>query len=365
MSKKHYLLALALVAAGAGLYVKQPKFGSLPTGTHLEAIEKSPHYADGKFRNIIHTPQFAENSSLLEATLGFLSKDRTGLSPTGPIPAVKTDLAALDKNEDIVIWLGHSSYFVQLNGRRILIDPVLSPSAAPLDFMNKAFPGSNIYTPADMPDIDYLLLTHDHWDHLDYPTVTALQGKIKRIVCPLGVGGYFRQWGFDSAIIDELDWFGSLPVDGLTIHALPARHFSGRLILRDRTLWCGFALLTPQRKLFFSGDSGYGPHFADIGQKFGGFDFATLDSGQYDKNWPYIHMNPEQAAQAAEDLNTKLFLPAHIGKFSIANHPWDEPFERASAAGLDKHHIATPLIGQPVYLDGRQQTFTQWWKDVQ
>ncbi|MCX7781999.1 MAG: MBL fold metallo-hydrolase, partial [Negativicutes bacterium] len=176
------------------------------------------------------------------------------LTPTTSIPTVKTDLKTLDKDKDIVVWLGHSSYFMQLGGKRILIDPVFSPSAAPVSFANKAFDGTNPYTAEDMPEIDYLLISHDHWDHLDYPTVTALKPKIKNVICGLGVGSYFEQWGFDTKHILEADWFTALELENdFTIHVLPARHFSGRLFSRNKTLWTGFALATPERRIFYSG----------------------------------------------------------------------------------------------------------------
>ncbi len=357
--------ALALMAIGAGLYLKQPKFGALPSGLSLNALKASPNYGEGHFRNIIPTPQFAEDSSLVSTALSMLTRDTASLSPSGPVPSVKIDFAALDPAKDTLIWLGHSSFFVQIGGQRILIDPVLSPAADPLGFLNKAFPGATPYAVGDFPALDYLIITHDHWDHLDYPTVTALKERTGRIIAPLGVGGYFRQWGFDGGKIHELDWFRNLDFGTFIIHALPARHFSGRSFERDKTLWCGFALISQQRKLFFSGDSGYGPHFSYIGEKFGGFDFATLDSGQYDKNWPYIHMTPEQAVQAAQDLGAKTYLPGHIGKFSIANHPWKEPFDRANAASQGKpYRLITPVIGQPVNLADDTQTFRQWWKEV-
>ncbi len=207
--------------------------------------------------------------------------------PKTPVPSVKTDLKALDPDKDIVVWLGHSSYFLQLNGARVLIDPVFSTYAAPFSFANRAFAGSSIYSADDMPEIDYLLITHDHWDHLDYDSVKALQQKVRHIVVPLGVGSHLKYWGFSDAVIHETDWFDELRLDNgdLVIHTLPARHFSGRLFTRNRTLWAGYALITPTRRLFFSGDSGYGPHFRQIGQKFGGFDFVALDTGQYDARW--------------------------------------------------------------------------------
>jgi L-ascorbate metabolism protein UlaG (beta-lactamase superfamily) len=253
-----------------------------------------------------------------------------------------------------------------LGGKRILIDPVFSSSAAPVSFANKAFAGTNLYTAEDMPEIDYLLISHDHWDHLDYPTIIAMQPKIKNVICGLGVGAYFEQWGFEERRIHEADWFTTLEMErDFVVHVLPARHFSGRLLIRNKTLWTAFALITPNRRIFYSGDGGYGPHIKKIGEMLHGFDVAIMENGQYDKQWPYIHMMPEEVAQAAEELNAKALLPGHSGKFAIANHSWDEPFKRITDASRNKNYrLLTPIIGEPVDLENQQQIFSRWWENV-
>ncbi|MDF2855251.1 MAG: hypothetical protein K0Q87_1102, partial [Neobacillus sp.] len=248
------LISLAMLALGIGLYIQQPKFGTLPEGSRLQGIKSSPNYVDGQFQNLVPTPNFSEGSSTASVWWNFLFTKKERLAPTTSIPTVKTDLKTLDKGTDAVIWLGHSSYFMQLGGKRVLIDPVFSSYAAPVSSFNKAFQGTNQYTAEDMPEIDYLLISHDHWDHLDYPTIIALKPKIKNVICGLGVGLYFEQWGFDTKHILEADWFTKLELENdFTIHVLPARHFSGRLFSRNKTLWTGFALVTPQRRVFYSG----------------------------------------------------------------------------------------------------------------
>lgn len=361
-----FIAICIVLSLGIGFYLRQPQFGSLPEGARLETIKASPHYRNGQFENLVPTPTLAEGQTSVALWWEQLFSQKERPAPLEAIPSVKTDLKALDKDQDAVIWLGHSSYFMQLGGKLILIDPVFSSFAAPVSFANKAFSGTNPYTAEDMPDIDYLLITHDHWDHLDYPTVAALKPKISHVICGLGVGAYFEQWGFDAANVHEADWFTALDQEnGLRIHVLPARHYSGRMLTRNQTLWTGFALETPQRRIFVSGDSGYGPHFNQIGESFNGFDLVILDSGQYDKNWPYIHMTPEEAVQAAGDLKGKALLPAHVGKFTIANHPWDEPFERIVAASRNKNHrLLTPRIGELVSLENQQQSFSAWWEQV-
>jgi L-ascorbate metabolism protein UlaG (beta-lactamase superfamily) len=360
------LISLVILSLGIGFYLQQPKFGTLPEGSRLERIKSSPNYVDGQFQNLVPTPQRIEGSSSASLWWEYLFTKKERLTPIDSIPSIKTDLMNLDKSKDVVIWLGHSSYFMQLGGKRILIDPVFSSSAAPVSFANKAFEGTNQYTAEDMPEIDYLLISHDHWDHLDYPTITALKPKIKNVICGLGVGAYFEQWGFAKDLIHEADWFTTLELENdFIVHVLPARHYSGRMLTRNKTLWTGFALVTPQHQVFISGDSGYGPHFKQIGESLNGFDLVILDNGQYDKNWPYIHMTPEEAVQAAEDLKAKALLPAHVGKFAIANHPWDEPFERITEASKDKEfRLLTPMIGEPVELENQQQRFSPWWERV-
>jgi L-ascorbate metabolism protein UlaG (beta-lactamase superfamily) len=218
-----------------------------------------------------------------------------------------------------------------------------------------------------MPEIDHLLITHDHWDHLDYPSVTALEPKVRKVIAGLGVGAYFEQWGYAQEKIHEADWFAVLELErGFTIRVLPARHYSRRLLTRNKTLWTGYALETAKRRIFFSGDSGYGPHFPELGRTFDGFDLAVLDMGQYDDRWPYLHMTPEEAAQAAEALRAKALLPAHVGRFSIARHSWDEPFKRIAAASEGKkYRLLTPMIGEPVSLDDGNQRFSRWWESVE
>jgi L-ascorbate metabolism protein UlaG (beta-lactamase superfamily) len=368
---KRMLLALLVVAGvvfvSGYAYVQHPKFGRLPEGDRQRAVEASPNFADGEFRNLVTTPMFTEGTSFGSVIVGNLFMDRRGLTPPGPVPTVKTDLKNLDRAHDVVVWLGHSAFFVQLGGKRILVDPVFSATAAPLPGANEAFEGTSVYSAEDMPEIDYLLITHDHWDHLDYPSVCALELRTRRVVTGLGVGAYFEQWGYPPEKILEADWFDVLEPDpGFAIHVLPARHYSSRLTTRNGTLWSAFAVEAAGRRIFFSGDTGLGPHFAEIGRRFGGFDLAVLDLGQYDSRWPHIHMTPEEAAQAAEQLRAKALLPAHVGKFAIARHSWDEPFRRIVAASEGKaFRLLTPEIGDLARVGGESQRFARWWETLQ
>ncbi|MBB3014124.1 MBL fold metallo-hydrolase [Cupriavidus alkaliphilus] len=354
----------AALAAGGYAYLQHPKFGALPAGARLQAVKHSPHYVNGEFQNLIDTPMRTEDTSFVPNVISMLFDRNPNLKPSAALPSVHVDLKGLSKDGDVVVWLGHSSYFVQLNGKRILIDPVFSTNAGPFPGTNIAFPGTTPYTADDMPDIDVLLVTHDHWDHLDYPSAMALLPRVGQVVVGLGVGEFFDRWGYPSDRIHEADWNDVLElVPGVRIHVLPARHYSGRMLTRNQTLWVAFALQTSQRRLFFSGDSGYGPHFREIGERFGGFDLAALDMGQYDKRWANIHMFPEQAAQAAEDLRAKALLPAHVGRFSIAAHDWDEPLNQIDRASRGRpYRLLTPSPGALVLLDNETQRFPNWWK---
>lgn len=361
------LVALVLVLSlGACAYLQHPKFGVYPEGDRLEAIQRSPHYADGEFHNLVDTPTLLDGNSTFSIIAGDLFRHVENLRPAQAIPTAKTDLKTLDAGQDAVVWLGHSSYFVQLAGKRILIDPVFSTFAAPASFSTKAFDGTSLYTVDDMPEIDVLLITHDHWDHLDHATITALESKVRRAIVPLGVGAHLEHWGYAREKVREADWYEKLvPGEGLAVHLVPARHYSGRWLTRNKTLWTGFVLESATRRLLFSGDTGYGPHFKELAQRFGGFDLAALDMGQYDPRWPYIHMTPEEAAQAAEDLRAKALLPAHVGRFNIARHAWNDPFERISAASEGKpYRLATPMIGETLRLDDPGQRFARWWEGV-
>lgn len=363
---KAIMIILALGALAVVAYLQQPLFGELPDGERLARITRSANQSDGKFHNQIDTPMLTTDQSQLSIMLGDTFDKKGQLRPPGVIPTVKTDLRALDPSQDLVIWLGHSSYFVQLGGQRILIDPVFSTNASPIPLTNVAFDGTSIYTAEDMPAIDFLLITHDHYDHLDYPTIQALQPKVRQVVAGLGVGAHFEAWGYDPQVVHEADWYDTVgQAPKLQIHVTPARHFSGRTFTRDKSLWVGFALVSAQRRIFFSGDSGYAPHFAEIGRRYGPFDWVALDGGQYDTRWANVHMNPEQAAQAADDLHTRALTPGHVGRFSISAHDWDDPFKRITAASRGKAYaLWTPEIGRPVYLDGRRQAFSPWWLSV-
>ena len=272
----------------------------------------------------------------------------------------------LKPEDDVLVWFGHSSYFIQIDGKKILVDPVFSGSISPIASLAKAFKGTDIYSVNDLPEIDYLFISHDHWDHLDFETIVNLKSKVKKVICGLGVGSHFEHWGYDANKIIEKDWNQQIDLsDGFTVFTTSARHFSGRGFKRNQSLWLSFVLKTPTQQIFIGGDSGYDTHFSEIGKKYGVFDLVILENGQYDKSWKYIHMMPNEVLQAAKDLNAKCLFPVHSSKFILANHPWDEPLEKITTLNeVQKVKLITPMIGEKVDLKDSLQIFTKWWKEV-
>lgn len=356
------LFVFSFIAILVFAYMRLPRFGRLPRGERLSLIQKSPNFKDGIFQNLNPTPQLAEDARFSEMFRDMLfSKNR---KPPGKIPSIKTDLKSLEPNEDVLVWFGHSSYFLQLNGKKILVDPVFSGHASPFLFSVKAFLGTDIYFPEDFPEIDYLVITHDHWDHLDYKTVRKLRPKIKKVITGLGTGEHLERWGFSKNQIFESDWYTEFsPEENIWITTTPARHFSGRGFMHKRTLWVSFVLQVSSFKIFIGGDGGYDNHFAEIGKKYGPFDMAILENGQYNKNWKYIHMQPEQVLQAAKDLQANWLFPVHSSKFALANHPWDEPLNKITELNYNSElRLILPQIGEKVDLKNNSQSFKKWWE---
>lgn len=361
----YILIALVLVVVAATILVlRQPQFGRLPSGERLDRIQASPNYRRGEFRNPVPTASFTREGSWLKVFSELMFRRRGRLAPQEPLPHVATDLLALPPDEDVLVWMGHSSYFLQIDGKRILVDPVLSGYASPFRFMVKAFEGTRLWSPEQIPDLDYVFITHDHWDHLDYNAMVALKPRIAHVVCGLGVGAHLEHWGFDPASITELDWFEHTALqDGWRVTATPARHFSGRGIKRNQTLWVSYVLQTNNLRLFLGGDGGHGPHKDTIGERFGPFDLAMLEQGQYNVNWRQIHLMPEELFVSAEALQAKRVMPVHLGKFTLSTHPWHEPLKLLHSHQSQSDIPAiTPMIGEVVHLQDTAQQFSRWWE---
>jgi L-ascorbate metabolism protein UlaG (beta-lactamase superfamily) len=362
------LTIILLLVIASFAYLQHPRFGKKPSGERLALIQKSPQYKNGKFENINFTPDLAEGYGYFDVFYQFFFKKVDRKIPTDLIPSVKTNLKELSIDEDVLIWFGHSSYFIQLEKKRFLIDPVFSGNASPIYGTTKSFKGSDVYTVDDFPEIDYLLITHDHYDHLDYKTIMRLKPKIKKIITALGVGSHLEFWGFPITDIIEKDWNEKIELDkNLTLYTTPSRHFSGRSFTRCNTLWTSFVLETNDFKMYLGGDSGYDTHFAEIGNKYGPFDIALIDNGQYNPAWRYIHNLPEDVINAMKDLKAKRVFPVHSSKFALALHAWDEPLKRVTELNANSQNptpLITPMIGEKVELKNEHQEFKQWWKGL-
>lgn len=361
------LLALILVlVAVTFFYMRQPQFGQAPSGERLARIERSPHYKNGRFHNRVEKPTISPGYSIPGEIYKVLFKNYPRRAPVDPLPSIKTDLLKLPVDSNVIVWFGHSSVFIQINGKRILVDPTFSGKASPLPGSVKAYKGSNIYSADDMPAIDYLLISHDHYDHLDHETVVALKDKIKHVICGLGVGAHFEYWGYAPEQIIEKDWFEKVAVDsGFTIHIEPSHHESGRGFIRGKTLWLSFLVQAPDMKIYISGDGGYDKRFLETGKKFGPIDWAIMENGQYDKAWQSVHNLPEEVAQATIDLQAKHLLTVHHSKFTLGKHAWDEPLIKITALSKSRpYRLTTPMIGETVRLNDSTQVFTQWWKGL-
>lgn len=305
-----------------------------------------------KYENQEPTVLNPEGTSMWRA-LGKMIKGVPDRRPRTPIPNIPVDLDQLG-DQDGYIWLGHSSVFLQLDGIRILIDPVFSKRASPFPFTGpKAFAYSFDYTAEQFENMDLILQTHDHYDHLDKKNIQVLSQSAVQVLVPSGLKRMLMNWGIAKEKITERSWGDVFEYQTLKIYMLQARHFSGRGMLnRNTTLWCSYGIRSSQLNVFHSGDSGYGGHFAEIGAKYGPFDLAFLECGQYNENWPLIHMMPEESVQAAIDLGSKKMLPIHHSRFALSIHPWREPVERASLAATNQGQSLTlPKPGELVYFD--------------
>lgn len=356
--------------------------------------------SDLEIKKLCKSSNSSKSQSKFKAILSLLKM------PKSVIPSAKSDLGEMQKNDSFV-WFGHSSYMLNLGGQRLLIDPVLKDNAAPLPFVINAFKGADIYAPSELPTIDFLLITHNHYDHLSKSTIRALSTKIKHAIVPLGVGKYLKAWGISDDKITELDWGEnvdfSVDFGALRFHCLTARHFSGRGLLdQNKTLWASFLVeygvdlgesrvknlgdsrvsqskdsqdlrKSKVKKIFIGGDSGYSAHFAEFGKRFGAIDLAFLENGQYNPQWSLIHAFPHQTLQIARDLNAKAIMPVHNSKFRLAPHEWNEPLEQiytlylqGKSQNIFDFSLLTPQIGQivPLWSEYKKDDFSAWWRQI-
>lgn len=364
------LIIVALVVLTAIIFTNtSPEFGGKVSKEQQLEFEKTGHYEQGKFVNLIPS----EMEIGLKDFPGLIYQQIKGdpaRQPAIKFPVEKIDsLEIVNKPDSItrITWFGHSAFLIEIAGKKILLDPMFGQVPSPISWLGKPRYSNGLPIDIDkLPEIDAIIMSHDHYDHLDYGSIMKLKQKTKKFYMPLGVGVHFKKWGVEDSRIHELDWWQDIILDSLKFTCTPARHFSGRgMFDRAATLWASWVIEGGGKNIYFSGDSGYGPHFKEIGDKFGSFDFAMMECGQYGEKWTAIHMLPEQTIQAAKDINAKAMMPIHWGAFTLAFHSWIDPVVRASKKAKEMNvPFYTPKIGEPIILE-QPIPSSRWWESVQ
>jgi L-ascorbate metabolism protein UlaG (beta-lactamase superfamily) len=329
----------------------------------LPSHDRSPQYREGRFTNPRPRPAMGFWEGL-KLTWLFLKGKPEGTVPRRPIPLRTIDRAELDAAPDRSLYrLGHSTMLMKLRGRYWLTDPVFSERASPVMWAGPARFHAPPISIDELPPIAGVILSHNHYDHLDYAAVLKLAAKTERFIAPLGVGDQLVAWGIDASRVEQLDWWQSTEVHGLRLTATPAQHFSGRgLRDSDSSLWASWVIQDDDLRVFFSGDSGYFDGFRKIGEAYGPFDLTLMETGAYDERWAFVHMQPEETLQAHLDLRGRCLLPIHNGTFDLALHPWEEPFERIVALAAEKQvPLTTPMMGERVDMRAPGGV-TPWWR---
>ncbi|MGE4242282.1 MBL fold metallo-hydrolase [Ramlibacter sp.] len=350
-----------------------PLFGALlPFGAAAQDCEprhaKSAQAAgECRFQNPPN-PMAKPHRSSWDIWSRMLLEKKHGTVPVDPVPVRRQDRAALDAldvSANHIIRLGHSSHLLKLRGKWWLIDPVFGPRASPVTWAGpKRFHEPPVAL-ADVPQIEGLILSHDHYDHLDVPTIEALKDRVQRYFVPLGVGARLREFGVAADRIEEFDWWEERKHGEITITAAPAQHFSGRTLWdRNKTLWASWSIRSGNERIFYSGDTGYFPGFKDIGQRLGPFDVALMENGAYDSYWPTVHMTPEETVQGFQDVGARMLYLVHNSTFDLAFHTWQEPLQRVAALAEQKGIVlATPEIGEALTL-GKPRANKKWWEGM-
>jgi len=343
-----------------------PEFGGSATKEQKAVYVKSDNYEEGKFVNEQDVKLDMSFADMRKSLVGFFNPIPNTI-PKNDIPVKSIDSIDIAHytDETRLIWFGHSTFLIQMESTTILIDPMFGKVPAPHPML-----GTNRFSkelPIEiekLPKIDAVLISHDHYDHLDYGSIQKLKGKVTKFYVPLGVGAHLLAWGISADRIVELDWWQEVAFEDLTFTCTPAQHFSGRgLTDRSSTLWSSWVIQSTSESIFFSGDSGYGSHFKEIGDKFGPFDFAMLECGQYNELWSEIHMFPEETAQAALDVNAKMIMPIHWGAFKLGMHSWTDPVERITVKAQELHvNMIIPRIGEEIRITNNVTMDSSWWK---
>ena len=327
-------------------------------------VTGSPHFSGGKFHNTLPTPTL-KPANATDGLLRQWHEQRHNGHPGAPVPLARDTTFPAEAAVLAVTWFGHASALLEVDGARVLVDPVWGERVSPSPTLGPTRLHPAPVAIEDLPPVDVVVISHDHYDHLDLPTVRfLLQHSQAPFVVPIGIGEHLRTWHVPEHRIVELDWDGSTTVGGLTLTCTEARHFSGRFFARDTTLWASWAIAGPRHKVFFGGDTGYTPAFAGIGARLGPFDLTLLPVGAYNDAWQYIHMNPEEAVRAHGDLGGRVLLPIHWATFNLALHRWAEPVQRTlAAAERSDVRLVVPLPGQRIdALDPPEPA--DWWSAV-
>jgi L-ascorbate metabolism protein UlaG (beta-lactamase superfamily) len=362
--------AIVLLALFVLLYFQlSPRIGSDPSGARLEQVRASPNYRDGKFHNLEDTgmdiPWRTIVKVLLEGVFG-----GPGREPREPIPTTRFDRQAWEAVPDssfAVAWFGHSTVLVKVDGITLLCDPVFSERGSAFSFIGpKRFPYTHHYSLEELPQVDVVLQSHDHYDHLDHASVLHLKHSVRHWLMPLGVGAHLEHWGVDPASMQEFDWWQGTQVHGLILSLVPTRHFSGRALTnRFSTLWGGWVIKGSRHTILFGGDSGNSAAFQQIGDRFGPFDLVMVECGAYNEAWSDIHFMPEEIPAVGEALQARALMPIHWGKFDLALHPWKEPIQRLSTAMRGSGaRLFTPRIGT-INVNADPAASVQWWEGLE
>lgn len=363
-------LAVGLLAApltSCALTPKNDPFGAYLTEESKDVLRKSPNFANETFVNRSDKAR-KPAMTFFQAVYRFLMAKNPAPQPKKPLPFVPLSAASFKTppaDGFRVTWLGHSTTFIELDGLKIMTDPVFGERASPFSWLGpKRFQKAPIDI-AEVPELDAVIISHDHYDHLDMESVKFLDGRVQKFFTPLGVGSHLEKWGIDKNKITELDWWSEAEiVPGVRVAATPAQHFSGRgLFDRNSTLWASWVIIGKEQRLFFSGDTGFHGGFAKIGERYGPFDLAMIENGAYSENWPDVHMAPEETVEAAKQLKSKRFMPIHWGTFNLALHPWYDPAQQVHRLAKERGvTVVQPKLGEFV-TDKAPWPVAQWWND--
>lgn len=363
-----WILFVLLLFIPALYMAWNPHFGGRLKRSHQLQYARSVAWDGKQFNNLTATKMDIP----LRAIPGLLKEQfnrKNNRNPEVAIPVIPFNMQQWNDAPGTpkFIWYGHSVILMQLQGKNFLIDPMFGENAAPIaPFAVKRFSRQTLALIDQLPPLDAILYSHDHYDHLDYKSLLKLRQKTKTFITALGVGRHLVHWGVPENQITELDWWQEINLEGIRLIFTPSRHFSGRGILdRFKSLWGGFVFITQSHRIFWSGDGGYGDHFKQIGEQYGPFDIGFMECGQYNRHWHQIHMFPEEAVQAALDAQVEIAMPVHWGGFALSLHSWKEPVERFQAkAELEQCNICTPAPGEIIALN-QEITTGKWWETLQ